>query len=93
MAGCLQFHPAIVAFDIPTAHVILCKRHGLYHANNDRVDGAMKYLLILLLAGLAGVEYVHHLSDPHALSAMSCITPPAKLDNARDLLRQHLHNH
>jgi hypothetical protein len=53
----------------------------------------MKYLLIVLLAGLAGVEYVHHVSNPHALSAISCITPPAKLDNARDLLRQHLHKH
>jgi hypothetical protein len=72
---------------------ILCDRHGFSNAGNDRVDAAMKYLLILVLAGLAGVEYVHHRSDSHALNAIGCITPPAKLDNARDLLRQDLHKH
>lgn len=53
----------------------------------------MKYLLILLLACLAGVEYFHHRSHSHAQHAVTGSTPDAKAEGARDLLRQHLYGH
>lgn len=63
------------------------------NASNGRVGKVMRYLLFLLLAGLASVEYFHHLADGHTLDEISCTTPQAKLEGARDMLRQHLHNH
>ena len=53
----------------------------------------MKYLLILLLACLAVVEYFHHRSEGHASHAPTDAAPQAKAEAAREMLRQHLHGH
>lgn len=53
----------------------------------------MKYLLILLLACLAGVEYFHHRSHSHMQHEVTGATPDAKAESARNLLRQHLYGH
>jgi hypothetical protein len=52
-----------------------------------------KFLLFLLLAGLAGVEYFHHRSSGHSHSAATHTAPHAKADEARDMLRRHLYGH
>ena len=54
----------------------------------------MKILLtILLLAGLAALEFFHHVSNGHALDAIVCADPPAKMKSVGELLQQHLHGH
>ena len=54
----------------------------------------MKILLtILLLAGLASLEFFHHVSNGHALEAIVCTDPPAKMKSASELLQQHLRGH
>lgn len=53
----------------------------------------MKYLLLLALLALAGVEYFHHVADSHMAGAPVCMDPQAKKQDARDLLLQHLHSH
>jgi hypothetical protein len=53
----------------------------------------MKYLLFLLLACLAGLEYFHHRSDSHAHHEDIHASPEAKAERARDLLRQHHYSH
>ena len=53
----------------------------------------MKYLLILLVIGLAAVEYFHHHSAGHASHAPTDAAPQAKAEAAREMLRQHLHGH
>jgi hypothetical protein len=53
----------------------------------------MRYLLFLLLACLAAVEYFHHLSDAHTVHQTAHATPQEKAEGVRDLLRRHLHNH
>lgn len=63
------------------------------NASNGRVGKVMRFLLFLLLACLASVEYFYHLEDSHVLDEISCTTPQAKLEGARDMLRQHFHNH
>jgi len=53
----------------------------------------MKYLILFVLLGLAGVEYYHHVADAHGNNALTCLTPQAKADEARDMLLQHLRGH
>jgi hypothetical protein len=53
----------------------------------------MKYLISLVLLGLAGVEYYHHVADAHGPGAKTCIAPQARADEARDILMQHLRGH
>lgn len=55
----------------------------------------MKYLLILLLIGLAALEFTHQLSNGHALDALTCAEPQAQPQSQRtgERLRQHLHSH
>lgn len=54
----------------------------------------MKILLtILLLAGLATLEYFHHVSNGHALDAIVCADPPAKTQRAEELLQRQLYRH
>ncbi len=57
----------------------------------------MKIFLLLAvgvgLAGLAGVEYLHHRLDGHASDALFCVAPHVKSEAARDLFRQHLFSH
>jgi hypothetical protein len=53
----------------------------------------MKYLLLVLLLGLAGVEYFHHVADGHASRGVICADPQAQSQDARELLRHHLHSH
>lgn len=51
----------------------------------------MKYLLILLLIGLAALEFFHQLSNDQSLDALTCAEPQSH--RAGERLRQHLHNH
>lgn len=53
----------------------------------------MKYLLLLALIALAGVEYLHHVADNHMSGAPVCTDPQARKQEARELLRQHLYSH
>ncbi len=57
----------------------------------------MKYLLLLLLLGLAGVEYFHHVADGHAgghgKGEVVCKDPETKSRDARELLRHHMYGH
>ncbi len=53
----------------------------------------MKVLLFLVLVGLAAVEYFHHRSHDHQHDAPASTGQQAKMDNARELLRQHLRSH
>jgi hypothetical protein len=53
----------------------------------------MKYLLILLLACLATIEFFHHRSQLQAGGAMPYAAPHAKSEGAADKPRQPLHNH
>lgn len=53
----------------------------------------MKYLLLLVLLGLAGVEYFHHLADGHGTGAAVCADEQTKAHDARELLRDHLRSH
>ncbi len=57
----------------------------------------MKIFLLLTvgvgLAGLAGVEYLHHRSDSHGFDALMCVAPHVKLNAASELYRQHLFSH
>ena len=53
----------------------------------------MKFLLILLLVCLAGLEYFHHRSHGHAQHENPAATPEAKAEKARELLRQHRYSH
>ena len=50
-------------------------------------------LAILLLSALAALEFFHHVSDGHALDAIVCADPPAKMKSTSELLQQHLHGH
>jgi hypothetical protein len=55
----------------------------------------MKYLLILVLIGLAALEFFHQLSNNHALEALTCAEPRALQQEQRagERLRQHPHSH
>lgn len=54
----------------------------------------MKYValtvLMLAVAGLAVIEYVHHGSDAHLLI---CTDPGNKAEEAKALIHVHLHSH
>lgn len=56
---------------------------------------AMKYLLPLLLLGLAALEFFHHVHDGHAQDAIICTDPQdaAQRERARALFQQHLQSH
>jgi hypothetical protein len=57
----------------------------------------MKIILLLAVgvgvAGLAGVEYLHHRSDSHGFDALICAAPHVKSNAASELYRQHLFSH
>jgi hypothetical protein len=53
----------------------------------------MKYLLLLVLLGLAGVEYFHHVADGHGAGTVICADPRTQSQEARELLRDHLRSH
>lgn len=55
----------------------------------------MKYLVMLLLIGLAVLEFFHHLHDSHAPDALTCAEPQATQERqrARELLQHHLYSH
>lgn len=53
----------------------------------------MKYLLIVLLIGLAGLEFAHELWSADSPAAQVCTAPDAKLDVVTDTLRLHLDGH
>jgi len=53
----------------------------------------MRIVLVLLLAGLAGVEYLYHRADGHGFSLLDCFSAESKSEGVRDMLRQHVHRH
>jgi len=52
-----------------------------------------KYLLILLLAGFAALEFFHHLADGRAVNDVVCVDPALQSQAGRELLREHLRSH
>ena len=54
----------------------------------------MKYLLVVLvLASIAGVEFLHVLSSEDAPGAAVCTAPEGKAAAIRDMVLGHLKNH
>ena len=54
----------------------------------------MKYLLIVLfLASIAGIEFVHVLTSGDAPGATLCTAQEEKAASIRDMLLAHLRNH
>ncbi len=54
----------------------------------------MKHLWIfVLLAGLAGLEFVHEFASRDAPGNAVCVSPEASRDAVRDALWQHMHSH
>ena len=54
----------------------------------------MKYLLLtLLLTIIAGLEFVHVLSDEHVPDANMCMSNDRKVETVRDMLSAHFRNH
>ena len=54
----------------------------------------VKCLLVgLLVAGIAGVEFLHELSSGDEPGAAVCTAPQASQEAFRDLLVQHLQSH
>lgn len=54
----------------------------------------MKYLLLtLLLTTIAGLEFVHAISDQHVPGANMCMSDDGKVETVRDMLSAHFRNH
>jgi len=53
----------------------------------------VKYLLFLLLASIASLEFFHELANGNTSGASICTTPQAMADGVGDILRQHLVSH
>lgn len=56
----------------------------------EPLNTSTKYLVALILAGLAAAEFVYHLSDNHMVI---CVDPGNKTEEAKAMLHLHLHSH
>lgn len=54
---------------------------------------AMKYLLVLIVAGLAGLEFYHEYTSHDGPPLAMCTAADGSANLLGDLLREHLLNH